>query len=207
MLRDRGGSRATPTAAIERVLGVTTKELSEDWHAAIRRAYEPVLAAARAAERGRARVTIKGEGLGGDLNVGPAISPDGRWIAFLSDAQLFSIDLFVADAATGKVMRKLTSTATDPHFSSLQFIYSAGAWDAESQRIAIATVDVGQARARDLRRAERRQGARSSRSPSVDEIFNPTWSPDGQAIAFTGMSRGLTDLFVYDLAGVDAAAL
>jgi hypothetical protein len=33
----------------------------------------------------------------------------------------------------------------------------------------------------------------------VDEVFNPTWSPDGRAICFTGMSRGLTDLFVADL--------
>ena len=33
----------------------------------------------------------------------------------------------------------------------------------------------------------------------VDEILNPTWSPDGKAIAFTGMQRGLTDLFIYDL--------
>jgi Tol biopolymer transport system component len=35
--------------------------------------------------------------------------------------------------------------------------------------------------------------------PDVDEILNPTWAPDGKAIAFTGMQRGLTDLFIYDL--------
>src|SRR5207248_4511029 len=33
----------------------------------------------------------------------------------------------------------------------------------------------------------------------LDEVFNPTWAPDGHAICFTGMTRGLTDLFVYDL--------
>ena len=89
------------------------------------------------------RKVIGGLGLGDDLNVGPAISPDGRWIAFLSARSVFSIDLYIADAATGKIVRKLTSTASDPHFSSLQFIYSAGAWDAASQRIAIATVTSG----------------------------------------------------------------
>ena len=31
-------------------------------------------------------------------------------------------------------------------------------------------------------------------------IFNPTWAPDGNSVAFTGMSRGLTDLWVLDLA-------
>ena len=35
--------------------------------------------------------------------------------------------------------------------------------------------------------------------PDVDEIFGPTWAPDGHAICFTGMHHGLTDLFVYDM--------
>jgi Tol biopolymer transport system component len=34
---------------------------------------------------------------------------------------------------------------------------------------------------------------------NIDEILNPTWSPDGRAIAFTGLSQGLTDLFLCDL--------
>ncbi len=69
--------------AIEKVLGIKTKELSTDWQMAIRRAYEPVLASTTPpGEMGR--LVIKGTEFGTDLNVGPAISPDGRWIAFLS---------------------------------------------------------------------------------------------------------------------------
>ena len=33
----------------------------------------------------------------------------------------------------------------------------------------------------------------------LGEILNPTWSPDGRAIAFSAVFGGLTDLFVYDL--------
>ena len=33
----------------------------------------------------------------------------------------------------------------------------------------------------------------------MDEILNPTWSSDGQRIAFSGLVGGLNDLFVYDL--------
>jgi hypothetical protein len=33
----------------------------------------------------------------------------------------------------------------------------------------------------------------------VDEVVNPTWSPDGSRIAFTGLVGGVTDLFIYDL--------
>jgi hypothetical protein len=111
---------------------------------------------------------------------------------------VFSIDLFVADAATGEILHKLTSTASNPHFSSLQFIYSAGAWDAASTWIAIATVVAGRP---SLAIFDPQSGSRQREVPidGVDEIFNPTWAPDGHAICFTGMSRGLTDLYVYDL--------
>ena len=47
---------------------------------------------------------------------------------------------------------------------------------------------------------------RSGRSPSegVDEVLNPTWSPDGARIAFSGLVGGFNDLFVYDLNGAAA---
>ena len=41
----------------------------------------------------------------------------------------------------------------------------------------------------------------------VDEVLNPSWSPDGHAIAFTAMRRGLTDLYVYDLGTATLAQL
>ncbi len=183
--------------AIERVLGIRSKELTENWHAAIRKTYEPTFASTTPPSQVGRRV-VEAKGLAGDLNVGPAISPNGRWLAFLSTRSVFSIDLFVADVDSGKIIRKLTSTATDPHFSSIQFIYSAGAWDAASQQIAIATVAAGKPTLAifDVASGDKR---REVAIAELDEIFNPTWSPDGKAICFTGMTRGLTDLFIYDL--------
>ena len=139
------------------------------------------------------RVVLTGKGLGEELNVGPVVSPDGKLIAFLSGRSLFSIDLHVAETATGNIVRKLTSTASDPHYSSIQFIASAGAWDPESRRVAIATVASGRPH---LSVFDAHSGDKERDIPieTLDEIFSPTWAPDGQAIAFTGMSRGLTDL-------------
>ena len=76
----------------------------------------------------------------GGLNVGPALSPDGSKIAFLSGRGRLSIELYVADAKTGKVIRSLTESVINPHFQSLQFISSSGAWSPDSQRLAVATV-------------------------------------------------------------------
>jgi len=191
-----GAASGDVDLAIERVLGVKTKELSDDWRAAIRKTYEPTFGVTTPPGELGHRV-IEAKGLGGDVNVGPAISPDGKWIAFLSTRSVFSTDLFLADGETGKIVHKLTSTASDPHFSSLQFIYSAGGWDATSQQIAIATVVDGRP-ALAVFDAASGDKKREVTIPELDEIFNPTWAPDGHAVCFTGMTRGLTDLFVYD---------
>ena len=190
---DIAGSSGDIELAIRRTLGVNSKDLSEEWHASIRRAY----AATTDAPENIGSVVIKGDGANA-LNVGPAISPDGRWIAFLSERGLLSIDLFVADAATGRVVRKLTSTASNPHYSSIQFIMSAGAWDADSKRIAIGTIASGRP-ALAIFNAQTGDKESEYKLKTLDEIFNPTWAPDGHAVAFTGMSRGLTDLYVLDL--------
>jgi Tol biopolymer transport system component len=192
-----GAAAGDYNVAIERVLGIKTKELSNDWHDAMRRAYAPVLAATTPPEE-LGRIVISSKGFGGDLNVGPALSPDGKYVAFLSTRSIFSTDLFVADTSDGRIVEKLTSTATDPHYSSLQFIYSAGAWDANSARIAIATITSGRPA---LAIFSMPGGNKEREIPirDLDEIFNPTWAPDGHAICFTGMSRGLTDLYLYDL--------
>jgi Tol biopolymer transport system component len=184
-------------AAIEQVLGTDVKELSTEWHQAVYQQYAPILAAST--PPGRAgRLIIKGQELGGSLNVGPSLSPDGRWMTFLSDRNFVAIDLYLAEAATGRIVRRLTSTATDPHFASLQFIYSAGGWDSASQRVAIAAVTGGHPSLAIFEASSGRR-EREIRVEELDEIFNPTWAPDGHAIAFTGMTRGLADLYVYDL--------
>jgi Tol biopolymer transport system component len=191
-------------AAIEQVLGRSSTQLSTEWHAAIRQAYGPVAAMTTPPGSG-ARTVIKASGgtgstgLGGELNVGPAISPDGRWVAFLSTRSVFSTDLYVAETASGRIVRKLTNTARNPHFSSLQFIYSAGAWNATGTRLAVAAMTSGHPTLAIFAADSWRQEREVSIS-NVDEIINPTWAPDDHAVCFTGMSQGFADLYVYDLA-------
>jgi len=192
-------SRNGVEEAFQKVLGVPSKQVSADWQASIRQAYAPIVEAG-AGVGATGNLVIQGKELGADLNVGPAISPDGRWLAFLSTRSFFSVDLFIAEAATGRIVRRLTSTSTDPHFSSVQFIQSTGAWDSTSQQIAVATVTGGHA-ALAIFDAQRGGVAREIKIPDVDEIMHPTWAPDGHAIAFTGMHQGITDLFIYDLQG------
>ncbi|HEX7795415.1 MAG TPA: BamA/TamA family outer membrane protein [Vicinamibacterales bacterium] len=184
--------------AIQSTLGISVQDLSRDWHAAINQLYGPGLASATPLPT-RARLDFRAR-FAADLNVAPALSPDGKWLAFLSTRSLFSTDLYIAEAQTGRVVRRLTSTATDPHFSSIEFINSAAAWDRSSKHVAIGTITGGRAA---LAIFDTRSGKRDREIPvkDVDEILNPSWAPDGHAIAFTGMRAGLTDLYVYEFSG------
>jgi Tol biopolymer transport system component len=183
--------------ALEEVLGITEEQLSKDWHAAILSVSTPVLTAVGRELEGQDAL-VQGKPFTAELNVGPALSPDGRWLAFISTRSLLSVDIFIADTSNGRVVRKLTSTATDPHFSSIQFIHSAGAWDRGSRRLAVATVADGRPA---LAIYDALEGSleREIEIPDVDEILAPAWAPDDVAIAFTGLRGGLTDLYLYDL--------
>ncbi|HUG53067.1 MAG TPA: BamA/TamA family outer membrane protein [Vicinamibacteria bacterium] len=189
----RGSSDAE--SVLERVTGVPSKQLSEQWHEALREAYRPLLEAKRPPTAyGRAILT---EENAGELNVGPSLSPDGRQIAFLSEKDLFSIDLYLADARTGQVRRKLVETATDPHFQSLQFLGSSGSWDRASRRFIFGAVKSGRA-VLSVREASGSE-MKEYELRDVDEVFDPSFSPDGRRVVFSAMTGGVTDLFVFDL--------
>jgi len=197
MLRAAAGRDAGYQTAIEAVLQIDTKELSKQWHEAEFAAFRPIAEATRMPAAFAKPLIVKGK-TGGEINVGPELSPDGTKVIYFSEKDLFSIDLFLADARTGEVIRKITNTATNPHFESLSFLTSAGAWDHAGKRFVfpglskgdpvLTIVDVDQGRTE-----------REIRVSEVHEIVNPTWSPDGKQVAFSGLVGGFNDLFVYDL--------
>ena len=196
MLRS-GAGRDGYKGAFTRVLGVSEKDLSQLWHEATLAAYRPVAETTKLASA-LARPLIADKPDDAGLNVSPELSPDGSKIAFFSARDLFSIDLFIADATTGRVMRKLTDTATSPHIESLGFIDSAGAWSRDSQRFVFPSLSAGRAVLYVVNAANGDE-ERKITIEEVDEILNPTWAPDGNRIAFSALTGGLSDLFVYDL--------
>ena len=129
--------------AFERVLRIDLDDLIADWHVAIRRAYLPMLPElAEAREAARPLITEEREG--GTLNIGPAVSPDGRYVAFISELDFIDVELHLADARTGEVIRTLQKGAAfDSHFQSLRYISSAGTWAPDSRRFAFSALKAG----------------------------------------------------------------
>ena len=193
-----GGLARGYEEAFEGVLGISTEELSKAWHAAEFAAYRPVAESTVLAGRIGRGVIVNQTDRGPKLNASPELSPDGSKFMFFSERDLFSIDLYLADTATGKVIRKLTDTATNPHIESLQFLGSAGAWDPKGTRVVVPAISKG-APILAIFNIDNGRKEREIQVAGVDEVLNPTWSDDGNRIAFSGLIGGFNDLFVYDL--------
>jgi len=191
---------------VERALGISHKQLFADWAESSRELYNPVVQG-RTVDLGTPLVGKKPAPVEKDkkrrrgqseLNVGPALSPDGRYLAFLSARELFSIDLYLADAKTGKVVRKLVSSDRDPHFESLRFIEGAGAWSPDSRKLAFVTFAKGD-NYLSIVDIEGRGNTEHIKVGGLEAINNVAWSPDGRTIAIAGQTTGVSDLFLYDL--------
>jgi len=183
---------------IEQVLGIDHRELSESWRVASEEYYRPLMEGKTPPGEVGALLMAPSTGAGYQ-NVAPSISPDGRQMVVMSEKDLFSFDLYLADARTGEILRTLSSAAADPHMDALRFIDSSGAWSPDGSLIAIVAFAQGQ---NDILLLDSQQGSvrRRLRVPGeIGEISSPSWSPDGRMIAFSGQVGGLTDLFLLEI--------
>ena len=132
------------------------------------------------------------------MQLGPSLSPDGTQAVFFSERDRLSLDLFLADVSTGRVIRKLATTAASARFDSLQPLRSAGAWSPDGQWFAFAAVRQGRAA---LTLIDMREGGRDREIvfDDIGQVLSPSWSPDGRSIAFSALAGGFTDLYVTDL--------
>ncbi|HEX9692462.1 MAG TPA: hypothetical protein VGA22_10220 [Gemmatimonadales bacterium] len=190
-------SAGNPSIALSRILRMRPDSMVAEWHKVTREHFSDLREETAGPEDYGRLLTTKESGAQ-RVNLAPALSPDGSRVAFFSERGLFSIDMYVADVATGEILRRVTRTDVDPHFESIQFINSAGAWDATGRLLAFTAVNKGRPVLTVLD-VESGDLAREVRIEEAGEIFNPAWAPDGKAIAFTALAGGLSDLFVYDL--------
>ncbi len=191
------GGKVGLDSAFVYTVGLKPDSLSNEWIAAVKDAYLP-LVENRVDPDSLGRLVVGKKIDGAGIHISPTISPDGKWIAFLSEKDIFNINLFIADAETGKIVKKLKSTNRDPHFDSIRFINSAGSWSPDGTRFAFVTFVQGD---NELAIMDWRKGSIERRISiaGVTALSNPAWSPDGNQIAFSGMDGGISDLYIFDL--------
>ena len=179
---------------IRKTFGYDERTLSRLWKSSIQSTYKGYAKDTLVAPPGKDIIDYKNAG---EMNVAPAISPDGDYVAFLSEKDLFSIDLFLADAHTGKIIRKLTSKVTHSDIDEFNFIESAGAWSPDSKRFAFSVFSGGRNR---LVVVNVDNGKILMNLPmgKAEQFSYLSWSPDGSSMVFSGMSEGQSDLYLYN---------
>jgi hypothetical protein len=164
--------------AVENVLGMEAKELVAKWRMATTIAARPIL-------EGRQRPEELGQKILGDpgaYNLSPALSPDGRILAFLSRRGPFTMDLYLADADSGEVVGKLASSAGDRHYEALRFVESAGSWSPDGRSLALCASRGGLT---DLYLYDLESGELRRLTDDPYAELHPAWSPDGGKLAFS----------------------
>ncbi|MDY0200761.1 MAG: hypothetical protein RBR40_07220 [Tenuifilaceae bacterium] len=180
-------------SALKRYLGLDEKEFSEIWKRTNIEHFKMVMKDTVDSPSGRSILNADNAGY---TNISPSISPSGKYVAFYSEMDLFSIDLFLAETKTGNVVHKLYSTVHRNEIDALNFIESAGAWSPDSKHFAFVAFSKGRNKLIVVD-VERRRTIGEIEIPNVPSFNYPAWSPDGKSIVVTGLVEGQSDLYEY----------
>ncbi|MDB5109382.1 MAG: translocation protein TolB [Mucilaginibacter sp.] len=177
-----------------RTFGYDDKTLSSLWKNSIENTYKPYLKDTAQIPIGHLLINDKNSG---KMNIAPSISPDGKYLAFLSEKNLFTMDLYLADAKTGAIIKKLSSKVSNSHIDEFNFIESAGTWSPDGKRFAFSVFNKGRNRMLVVEVPSGRIVNDISMG-KAEQFSNLSWSPNGDEVVFQGLSEGQGDLYIYN---------
>ncbi len=182
-------------AACDSVLQMSLENLSELWVSGTKEYYGKQLFSKKDKPVGKRIISRENAGR---MNISPALSPDGRYLVFISEKNVFTTDLFLADARTGEVLRRVASTSKAGHIDDFSFVESAGSWSPDSKRFVFTAFSKGR---NVLLIVDPFKGKilEEITPEGLSSFSNPAWSPDGDYILMTGLKDGQVDLYLYKL--------
>lgn len=181
--------------ALKKVLGYDEKTISNMWKSAMKEHFGKYLVSEEDSLIGK---RLLFEDNAGTINISPSISPDGKYVAFYSEKGIFTLDLYLANTETGKIIKKLSSTVGNNEIDDFNFLESAGTWSPDGKQFAFVVFSKGRNKLVfvDVEKAEI---INESFIPGVLAFSYPTWSPDGKSIVVSGLKTGRSDLFQFNL--------
>jgi len=180
--------------ALDSILGFNSKTLSGLWKSAMETYYNKYIEDSATYVAGKKIISEKNAG---KTNLSPSLSPDGKYLAFFSEKDIFTFDLYLADAETGKIIKKLSSITLNHEIDDFSFNESAGTWSPDSKKFAFVIFKNGKNKLA-IVDVERAKIIDEIEFDNVPSFCNPEWSPDGRHIVFSGLVEGIADLYTYN---------
>ncbi len=176
--------------ALQGTLGIKPKEFEENWHKAMIANFKPLMAGKKT-KHGK---TILDSDNSGRVNVSPSLSPNGKYITFWSEKEALETSLFLAEAQTGRIVRKITSDNGDGHLDAINFLEAAGTWSSDSKKFAFVGIKKGR-NVIVIKEVETGKTLDEIEIEGVPAFTHLAWRPSSKAIVFTGLVKGQVDLY------------
>lgn len=181
--------------AIDSILNTNPETLGNTWKSAMETHYGQYMADRNENPQGKLLFSKKNSGR---INVSPSVSPNGRYVIFLSEKDLFSTDLYLADVRRGKILNKVTSLVKDSDLDNISAIESAGTWSPNGKDFAFVGFKKGK-NVLVIKDADTGKDVMKRNIPGINSFANPVWHPNGREIIISGLVDGQPDLFSYDI--------
>jgi WD40 repeat protein len=196
--------------AFKRFTGFELEDLGDEWKEALQAEYLPSVATLdRPRKIAQPMLNARRTSAIIPVYIAPALSNDGRQVAYISTGSLLKaevfLDLYLADALTGKRLKRLTNSTLNSETEELRYAYSQSAFSPDGRQLAY----TGQRKGKDVLFLVDTRSRRTIRrlDTDLDQMIGPSWSPDGRRILFAGSKGGFSNLYVIDADGKNLRAL
>lgn len=196
--------------AFKRFTGYELDDLGDEWKEAMQTQYLPAVASLdRPRKVAQAMLNPRRTSAIIPVYVAPALSNDGRQVAYISTGSLLRaevfLDLYLADAITGKRLKRLTKSTLNPETEELRYAYSQSAFSPDGRQLVYTAQRQGKDALFLLDVRSRRVTRRFD--TELDQMIGPSFSPDGRRIVFAGSRGGFSNLYMIDIDGKNFRAL
>ena len=183
--------------AFTSVTGKTLEEVNEEWVMFFKKRYYPLVKGKNFDQEEGDRLTDHRKSYS-SFNVCPAVSPDGKKIAYITNRNIYStLSVMELEGRKKKKVKTLVRGDTSAKFEGMHLLSNYLTWTADGKGVLF----VSQSAGRDvvfLVDAGSGRVLRELKFP-FRGIKDPSLSADGTLLAFIGIMNGRSDVFVYGM--------
>jgi Tol biopolymer transport system component len=175
------------------------KQLTTAWHDYVRKQVLPADSTLQRPDQIAQQITAQ-ESYFHRMNLVPAVSPDGKQIAYVANKNLTDEIYLLTQKSDGNYDdRRLVSGGQSRDFESLRFFDTAISWSRDGSRIAFVS-KAGKDDAIYVMAPQKSEVIHKLVFPELNGLVSPSFSPAGEELVFAGISGGRSDLYTVDLA-------